>query len=122
MQVDRIILKLNSKFSNTISTWATTSCNDLMQLSDRNLDVMSIDSLLIFNQNQVLKQDVQELRTHFDKYQKPILHIDINGTLAVGKSNLDLWIERNKCRSVLILGADDLVGNVNLERFLNSLN
>jgi hypothetical protein len=35
---------------------------------------------------------------------------------------LDLWIERNKCRSVLILGADDLVGNVNLERFLDSLN
>ena len=73
-------------------------------------------------ENQVLKQDVQELRTQFDKYQKPILHIDINGTLAVGKSNLDLWIERNKCRSVLILGADDLVGNVNLERFLDSLN
>ena len=43
MLVDRIILKLNSKFSNTISTWATGSCNDLMQLSDRNLDVMSID-------------------------------------------------------------------------------
>ena len=55
MQVDRIILKLNSKFSNTISTWATTSCNDLMQLSDRNLDVMSIDSLLIFNQNHSIK-------------------------------------------------------------------
>ncbi len=100
MLVDRIILKLNSKFSNTISPWATSSCNDLMQLSDRNLDVMSIDSLLIFNQNQVLKQDVQELRTQFDKYQKPILHIDIHGPLAVGKSNLDLWVERNKCRSV----------------------
>ena len=122
MLVDRIILKLNKKFSNSITPWATSNCNDLVQLTDKNLDIISIDSLLIFNQNQILTQDVSDLRVQFDKLQKPILHIDINGTLSVGISNLELWIERNKCRSILILGADDLVNNINLERFLQSIN
>ena len=122
MLVDRIILKLNKKFSNSIEPWATSNCNDLVQLADKNLDIISIDSLLIFNQNQILTQDVSDLRVQFDKLQKPILHIDINGTLSVGISNLELWIERNKCRSILILGADDLVNNINLERFLQSIN
>ena len=122
MLVDRIILKANKKFSNSITPWATSNCNDLVQLTDKNLDIISIDSLLIFNQNQILTQDVSDLRVQFDKLQKPILHIDINGTLSVGISNLELWIERNKCRSILILGADELVSNVNLERFLNSIN
>jgi hypothetical protein len=122
MLVDRIILKANKKFSNSITSWATSNCNDLVQLADKNLDIISIDSLLIFNQNQILTQDVSDLRLQFDKLQKPILHIDINGTLSVGISNLELWIERNKCRSILILGADDLVNNINLERFLQSIN
>jgi hypothetical protein len=122
MLVDRIILKANKKFSNSITPWATSNCNDLVQLTDKSLDIISIDSLLIFNQNQILTQDVSDLRVQFDKLQKPILHIDINGTLSVGISNLELWIERNKCRSILILGADDLVKNINLERFLQSIN
>ena len=76
MLVDRIILKLNKKFSNSITPWATSNCNDLVQLADKNLDIISIDSLLIFNQNQILSQDVSDLRAQFDKLQKPILHID----------------------------------------------
>jgi hypothetical protein len=48
--------------------------------------------------------------------------IDINGTLMVGVSNLDLWIERNKCKKVLIIGADSLIENPNLERYLERLN
>jgi hypothetical protein len=40
----------------------------------------------------------------------------------VGVSNLDLWIERNKCKKVLIIGADSLIENPNLERYLERLN
>ena len=122
MLVDSILLKANKNFSNSISTWAISICNDLRQLTNKELDITTIDSLLIFTQNQILTQDISDYRAQFDKLQKPILHIDINGTLAVGISNLELWIERNKCRSILILGADDLVNNINLERFLNSIN
>ena len=122
MLVDSIILKAKKNFSNSISTWAISNCNDLRQLTNKELDITTIDSLLIFTQNQILTQDISDNRAQFDKLQKPILHIDINGTLSVGISNLELWIERNKCRSILILGADELVSNVNLERFLNSIN
>ena len=122
MLVDSILLKANKNFSNSIAPWALSNCNDLRQLTNKELDITTIDSLLIFTQNQILTQDISDNRAQFDKLQKPILHIDINGTLAVGISNLELWIERNKCRSILILGADELVSNVNLERFLNSIN
>lgn len=122
MLVNRIILKLNTKFSNYIASLSTANCNDLMQLTDRNLVVSTIDAFLIINQNQVLNQETQELRNQFDTLQKPILHIDINGTLSVGKSNLTLWIERNKCSSIMIVGSDDLINNINLERFLESIN
>jgi len=78
------------------------------------------DSLLIFNQNQELTPEIQEIKTAYDKQQKPVHKIDINGTLMVGVSNLDLWVETNKCRRILVLGAEELVTNHNLERYSNS--
>jgi hypothetical protein len=76
---------------------------------------------LIFNQNQHLTRDIIEYKSVFDKLQKPIHNIDINGTLSVGKNNLELWIAVNKCKTILIVGADELTNNVNLNRFLESI-
>ena len=67
-------------------------------------------------------KEIAELRDIFDHKQKPVHKIDINGTLMVGVSNLDLWIERNKCKKVLIIGAESLIENPNLERYLERLN
>ena len=50
--------------------------------------------------------------------QKPTLHIDINGTIMVAISNLDLWIERNRCKKIMIIGSNELVKNPSLDRFL----
>jgi hypothetical protein len=80
-----------------------------------------IDGLVIFTQNQKLEKEILELRSLFDHQQKPIHKIDINGTLMVGISNLDLWIERNKTKRVLFIGSDNLLENMNLVRFLEHL-
>jgi hypothetical protein len=121
MLVDKIILRTGSKFTSYIAEWAKSNCDELLMLSDRHLDLVSMESLLIFNQNQHLTRDIIEYKSVFDKLQKPIHNIDINGTLSVGKNNLELWISVNKCKTILIVGADDLTNNVNLNRFLESI-
>ena len=118
MLVDKIILRTGSKFTSYIAEWAKSNCDELLMLSDRHLDLVSMESLLIFNQNQHLTRDIIEYKSVFDKLQKPIHNIDINGTLMVGISNLELWIERNRCKNVLFIASDAILNNPNWERYL----
>lgn len=121
MKAETIFLLTGNKFSNAISAWAAARAGEVVQVSDKMGDFFDrTDSLLIFNQNQELTPEIQEIKTAYDKQQKPVHKIDINGTLMVGVSNLDLWVETNKCRRILVLGAEELVTNHNLERYSNS--
>ena len=121
MKAETIFLLTGNKVSNAISAWAAARAGEVVQVSDKMGDFFDrTDSLLIFNQNQELTPEIQEMKTAYDKQQKPVHKIDINGTLMVGVSNLDLWVETNKCRRILVLGAEELVTNHNLERYSNS--
>ncbi|MFO0495291.1 MAG: hypothetical protein ACK50Y_07145 [Flavobacteriia bacterium] len=123
MKLDKIFLKNNSRFSNLLTNWANQRNYEVEEFTEKKEDPEAgIDGLVIFNQNQSLDKEIADLRDLFDNKQKPVHKIDINGTLMVGVSNLDLWIERNKCKKVLIIGADSLIENPNLERYLERLN
>jgi len=122
MKIDKIFLKNSTRFSKYLTEWATERNYTVDEFSDKNEDSdTGIDGLVIFNQNQELDRDIAEVRTIFDNRQKPVHKIDINGTLMVGVSNLDLWIERNGCKKVLFIGSDSLLENPNLERYLSNL-
>lgn len=122
MKLDKIYLKNNTKFSQYLTEWANEKKYPVAEYSDKNEDPdTGIDGLVIFNENQEVDRDISDIRTIFDNRQKPVHKIDINGTLMVGISNLDLWIERNGCKNVLFIGADSLLENVNLERYLTNL-
>jgi hypothetical protein len=122
MKLDKIYLKTNSRFSEFLNLWATENNYSVADFSEKNDDSdEGIDGLVIFNENQEVDRDILDIRAVFDNHQKPVHRIDINGTLMVGISNLDLWIERNSCKKVLFIGADVLVENPNLERYITNL-
>lgn len=122
MKLDKIYLKTSSRFSGFLTNWANEKNYSLAEYSEKNDDSdEGIDGLVIFNENQEVERDILDIRAIFDNHQKPVHRIDINGTLMVGISNLDLWIERNSCKRVLFIGGDTLVDNPNLERYLTNL-
>jgi hypothetical protein len=122
MKLETLYLKNNSRFAHLLTSWAHERNYTVDEFSDKNEDADSgIDGLVIFNQNQTVDKELAEIRDIFDHKQKPVHKIDINGTLMVGVSNLDLWIERNRCKKVLFIGSDSLVENPNLERYLENI-
>jgi uncharacterized protein YerC len=121
MKVDKIYLKTNSKFSERISEWASERAKEVVTVSEKLHDSFDFfDSMLIFNENQTLTKEVSDIKMLFDKQQKAVHKIDINGTLMVGMSNLDLWAEQSKCKNLLLIGGDELVKNHNLDRYITA--
>lgn len=122
MKLDKIFLKDNSRFSNYLTSWVNELNIEILEFSSKNEDSEEgIDGLVIFTENQEVDKEILDIRSIFDKNQKPVHKIDINGTLMVGVSNLELWIERNGCKKVLFLGSDVMLENPNLERYLANL-
>jgi hypothetical protein len=122
MRFNKVYVRSGSKFSEIISQWASDKSNEIILVTDKFQDqFLDMDGLLIFNQNQNLSKEVQELKSIFDKQQKPVHKIDINGTLMVGLSNLGLWVESSKVKKIFIAGSDDLMQNSNLDRYLNAI-
>jgi hypothetical protein len=122
MKLKKILLRTNSKFSVVLNTWGTEKGYVMEDFDDKKeYSDEGIDGLVIFTQNQTVEKEIAEIRDLFDHKQKPVHKIDINGTLVVGISNLDLWVERNKCKAALFIGADNLLENINLVRYLEHL-
>ncbi len=122
MKVDKIYVKGGSKFSDLVSKWAEDKSNEVIIVSDKFNELFEeMDSLLIFNENQNIGKEILDIKAFFDKQQKASHKIDINGTLMVGLSNLELWIERTKAKRMYIVGIDELLQNPNLERYITAI-
>jgi hypothetical protein len=122
MKVATISLLASNKFSSKVQSWAASVATEVLSVSDKNADFFeSTDSLLIFNQNQELGQDILEIKARYDKQQKPVHKIDINGTLRVGITNFDLWLDSTKSKNLMVIGAEELADNPNLDRYLDAV-
>lgn len=121
MKIEKIYVKPGLNLSKRLAEWA-----NINKVESEEIEVIeeledSLDGLVIFNQNQDIDRDDLEIRRLFDQKQRPVQRIDINGTLMVGVSNFSLWLERNGCKSVLMIGSEELIQNPNLERYLESM-
>ena len=122
MKVSTISLLASNKFSSKIQTWANNVATEVLLVNDKSSDFFeSTDSLLIFNQNQEMGPEILEIKARYDKQQKPVHKIDINGTLRVGITNFDLWLDSTKAKNLMVIGAEELADNPNLERYLESV-
>lgn len=121
MKIEKIYVKPGLNLSKRLAEWA--SVNKVVSEEIEIVEELeeSLDGLVIFNQNQDIDRDDLEIRRLFDQKQRPVQRIDINGTLMVGVSNFSLWLERNGCKSVLMIGSEELIQNPNLERYLESM-
>ena len=120
MNLSKIYIKSDSAFSQYITEWASR-----MNIDTEDYDVKvadhTADGLVLINANQDISRDIDELHSLFDEKHIPTQKIDVNGTLQVAVSNLDLFLKNNKCKEVLIVGSDDLTQNENLDRFFNTI-
>lgn len=122
MKIAKVYIRKESVFGQRINQWAIDHNLDCIEVAGTEEEVERIDGLVIFNQNQDVAKEILDIRSIFDHHQKPVQRIDINGTLAAGVSNFALWLERNRCQNILLLGAESLIENPNLERYLDNLN
>ena len=120
MNLSKIYIKSDSPFGNYIQNWASNSGVEV-EIYDAKLEDELADGLLLINANQDIDREADEIHDLFDKKHIPTQKIDVNGTLQVALSSLDLWLKNNKCSEILILGSDNLVENENLDRFFNKL-
>jgi hypothetical protein len=119
MKVTKVYVQTNSAFAHKISEWLIKKKIDVLTFSEKEDNALKvIDGLVIFNESKSLPKEIEEMERIAKNNQKTTLNIDINGTLMVAVSNLDLWVERNRCKKIMIIGSNDLVKNPNLDRFL----
>ena len=121
MTLETIYLKDGGKFSEYLTEWAETKGIETVSYEFKPGEDQAPQGLLLVNENQDIRRDINEVYTAFDRKHIPIQKIDINGTLQVAINSFRIWLDKNKCSSVLIVGGDDLVKNENLERFFTNL-
>jgi hypothetical protein len=120
MKVTKVYVQTNSVFAEKIAEWLKKKSIDVLTFSEKEDNALKvIDGLVVFNESKSLPKDIDEMEQIAKNNQKPTLNIDINGTLMVAVSNLDLWVERNRCKKIMIIGSNDLIKNSNLDRFLS---
>ena len=122
MKLRNIYLKAGTPFSKSMYDWSVENATNVSELKERyDVSMDLFDSLLIVSENQSISKENWNLKSLFDKSQKPSYRIDINGTLNSAIANIELWLESNKSQDLLIVGKDEIVKNKNLDRFLDKL-
>lgn len=122
MKIEHIYLSGQNGFTDVLNSWAegrgmTVNFIDLKE----DILLAKVDAVVVFHENHNLQKEDEDVHGLLVKNNKPGHKIDINGTLAATKSNFAMWIERNKPNSLLVLGANEIIKNPNLQRFLDKL-
>lgn len=122
MKVETIYLSQENGFATAIKDWAAGKNIEAIVLDMKSVDLIdTVDGVAIFHENHNISKDQDEIQEYLNNHNRPGYRIDINGTLAATKSNFTMWIERNKTKRILLLGAPEIAKNNNLKRFIDSL-
>ena len=121
MHLNKIYTLGESQFSQRIAGWYSANKIDFHVFTKEDKLNGEFDGLVIFHEDHNLDNSEVDLRNDFEKKLKPIHKIDVNGTKQVSLSHFGLWLERNGCKSVLMIGSDNLINNDSFESLLLKL-
>lgn len=121
MNLQRVYIKADSKFSKSISDWAERLGIETAEYDFKSGEDQKADGLLLINANQDVDKEIDAIHSYFDSRHIPTQKVDVNGTLQVAVNSFKMWVTKNKCREILILGSEKLLENENYERFLNRI-
>ena len=102
MNLNSIYIKADSDFSKFLNEWALNNDVEILNYDQKSSDFP--EGLLLINANQDIDRDHLDIHTLFDKKHIPTQKIDVNGTLQVAVSNMEIWLNNFKCKNILILG------------------
>lgn len=121
MKLEKLFIGGNSPFPTYIKEWAEKLNIEVDSYEYEPNEDLIPDGLLLINENQDIRKDIDEIHSFFDRKHVPTQKIDINGTLQVAINSYNMWMNSYKCKNVLILGSDELVQNDNLNRFFEKI-
>ena len=122
MRIETVYVIENNKFGKAISEWAEGKRIQVVATTHKNDNLSEIiDGVVLFHENHNFSRDDEETQSDLSNGNKAVHKVDINGTLAATNSNFNMWLDRNRPKSLLVLGDEDVAKNNNLSAFLEGI-
>jgi hypothetical protein len=122
MKIETIYVIENNKFGKAITEWAEDKRIQVVPTPQKNNDLSDlVDGVVLFHENHNFSKEDGDTQEALNNDNKAVHKVDINGTLAATNSNFNMWLDRNRPRTLLILGDDKVVKNTNLPNFLKGI-
>lgn len=122
MKLETIYVIENNKFGNAITEWAEDKRIQVVPTTQKKDDLSEmVDGVVLFHENHNFSRDDDDIQTEMGRANIAVHKVDINGTLAATNSNFNMWLDRNRPKSLLILGGDVVSKNANLQSFLKGI-
>lgn len=119
MNLDQLYLFKSRKITDSLSLLANRDNLNVTIIENvDDLELDQCDGLVILTEGLDTDKYDQELLNKFEAKRIPNRKVDLNGTLQVGLSSIELWAESNKCRSLAISGGDEILTNEKFIPFL----
>ena len=122
MNLDQLYLFKSRKITESLSLLANVSPINIVVVDSLDeFEVDRCDGLVILTEGLDTDKHDQELLNIFESKRIPNRKVDLNGTLQVGLSSIELWADSNKCKSIAISGGDEILANEKFIPFLERL-
>lgn len=122
MKTETIYVIENNKFGKAIAAWAEGKRIQVVPSTQKNDNLRElIDGVVLFHENHNFSKEDEETQSILSERNISVHRVDINGTLAATRSSFNLWLDRNRPKSLLILGDDGIAQNANLPDFLKGI-
>lgn len=122
MKIETIYVIENNKFGKAIAEWAENKRIEVVATTHKNDNLTEvIDGVVLFHENHNFSKDDEDTQNELSNGNTAVHKVDINGTLAATNSNFNMWLDRNRPSTLLILGDEEVAVNANLPNFLERI-